>query len=60
MQDVPDALLKALNLWKFDQQTHHNDIRAAARLALFYAMRTDMEDVVTHIGLKLERKLNET
>lgn len=58
MQDVPDALLKALDLWKFDQQTHHNDIRAAARLALFYAMRTDMEDVVTEIGLKLERKLN--
>lgn len=52
--DIPDKLMKALGLWKFPS-THHNDIRAAARLALFYAMRNDIEDVVTDIGLKLHQ-----
>lgn len=58
-QDVPDDLLKKLKLWKFDANSHHQDVRAAARLALFHAMRTDMEDVVTDIGLKLQKALGE-
>lgn len=47
--DVPDALLKALKLWSF-QATHHQDIRAAARLGLFWAMRNDVKEVVDDIG----------
>ena len=47
--DVPDELLKALGLWKFEK-SHHEDVRAAARLALFYAMRSDIEDFVTGVG----------
>lgn len=56
-EDVPDPLLKKLNMWKFDEKTHHNDIRAASRLGLFWAMRNDVEDVVTDIGLRLEKSL---
>ena len=47
--DVPDELLKALGLWKFEK-SHHEDVRAAARLALFYAMRSDIEDFVNGVG----------
>lgn len=47
--DVPNELLKALGLWKFGR-SHHQDCRAAARLALFYAMRNDLEDFVNGIG----------
>lgn len=47
--DVPNELLKALGLWKFGR-SHHQDIRAAARLALFYAMRNDIEDFVNGVG----------
>ena len=53
--DVPDGLLKALGLWKFGK-SHHQDIRAAARLALFYAMRSDIEDFINGVG----ELLNET
>lgn len=47
--DVPNELLKALRLWKF-KKSHHQDVRAAARLALFYAMRNDLEDFVNGVG----------
>ena len=47
--DIPDALLKKLGLWKFDK-SHHNDVRAAARLGLFWAMRNDIEEVINDIG----------
>ena len=47
--DVPDELLKALGLWRFGK-SHHEDVRAAARLALFYAMRSDIEDFVNGVG----------
>ena len=47
--DVPDELLKALGLWKFGK-SHHADVRAAARLCIFYAMRNDLEDFVTEVG----------
>ena len=47
--DVPDALLKALGLWKFGE-SHHQDVRASARLAIFYAMRNDVEDFVNGVG----------
>ena len=53
--DVPDELLKALGLWKFGK-SHHQDCRAAARLALFYAMRNDLEDFVNGIGELLNEK----
>ena len=53
--DVPDELLKALGLWKFEK-SHHQDCRAAARLALFYAMRNDLEDFVTGIGELLSER----
>ena len=47
--DVPNELLKALELWKFGK-SHHADVRAAARLAIFYAMRNDLEDFVNGVG----------
>ena len=47
--DIPDDLLKILGLWKFEK-SHHQDIRAAARLGLFWAMRNDIEEVVHDIG----------
>lgn len=58
-QDVPDALLKKLGMWRFNDKTHHQDCRAAARLGLFWAMRNDIEDVVTDIGLRLQEALCE-
>lgn len=54
--DVPDNLLKALGLWKFGR-SHHADVRAAARLALFYAMRNDVEDFVNGVGKELYETL---
>ena len=53
--DVPNELLKALGLWKFGK-SHHQDVRAAARLSIFYAMRNDIEDFVNGVG----ELLNET
>ena len=54
--DIPDSLLKELDLWKF-KKSHHQDCRASARLALFYAMRNDVEDFVTGIGELLSEKI---
>lgn len=54
--DIPNELLKALGLWKFGR-SHHNDVRAAARLALFYAMRNDLEDFVYGVGELLSERI---
>ena len=54
--DVPDELLKKLGLWKFGK-SHHQDVRAAARLAIFYAMRNDLEDFVTGVGRLLSERI---
>lgn len=54
--DVPNELLKALGLWKFGK-SHHQDVRAAARLALFYAMRNDIEDFVNGVGELLSENI---
>ena len=54
--DIPDNLLKILGLWKF-KKSHHQDIRASARLALFYAMRNDLEDFVYGVGELLSEKI---
>lgn len=54
--DIPDELLKMLDLWKFGK-SHHNDVRAAARLALFYAMRTDIEDFINGVGKELYERI---
>ena len=54
--DVPDNLLKALGLWKFGK-SHHQDIRAAARLALFYALRNDVEDFINGVGKELYERI---
>lgn len=54
--DIPDELLKVLELWKF-KKSHHQDVRAAARLALFYAMRNDLEDFVTGVGELLSERI---
>ena len=50
--DIPNDLLKALGLWTFDK-SHHNDVRAAARLGLFYAQRNDIEEVIVDIGNRI-------
>lgn len=47
--DIPDSLLKSLDLWKFEK-SHHQDCRAAARLGLFWGMRNDVEEVIQDIG----------
>lgn len=47
--DIPNELLKRLGLWKFER-SHHQDVRAAARLGLFWAMRNDIQEVVDDIG----------
>lgn len=47
--DIPNELLKRLGLWKFEK-SHHQDVRAAARLGLFWAMRNDIEEVIKDIG----------
>ena len=47
--DIPNNLLKVLGLWKFDK-SHHQDVRAAARMALFWAMRNDVQEVIQEIG----------
>ena len=47
--DIPNELLKRLGLWKFEK-SHHQDVRAAARLGLFYAMRNDIKEVIDDIG----------
>ena len=54
--DIPDSLLKELGLWKF-KKSHHQDVRAAARLAIFYAMRSDIEDFVNGVGELLSESL---
>lgn len=54
--DVPNELLKALGLWKFGK-SHHQDVRAAARLAIFYAMRNDLEDFINGVGKELYETL---
>ncbi len=55
--DVPDQLLKALDLWKFEDKSHHQDLRAAARLGLFWAMRADVEEVVQDVGKRATEKM---
>lgn len=47
--DIPNELLKALGLWSFGK-SHHEDVRAAARLGIFYAVRNDIEDFVNGVG----------
>lgn len=54
--DVPNELLKALGLWKFGK-SHHADVRAAARLCIFYAMRNDIEDFINGVGELLDEKI---
>ena len=56
--DIPNELLKILGLWKFEK-SHHQDVRAAARLGLFYAMRNDVEEVIQDIGrIAIEKMAN--
>ena len=57
--DIPDDLLKVLNLWRF-KKSHHQDIRAATRLGLFWAMRNDIEEVVNNIGKVVSEYRNNT
>ncbi|MGC4440529.1 hypothetical protein ABXW85_16870, partial [Streptococcus suis] len=47
--DVPNHLLKVLGLYKFPK-SHHQDVRAAARLGLFWAMTNDVYEVIQDMG----------
>lgn len=51
VSDIPDQLLRELGLWTFDK-SHHQDVRAA-RLALFWAQRKDIEEVIQDIGNRI-------
>ena len=53
---VPDALLKVLGLWKFSDKTHHNDLRASARIGLHWAVMNEVREVIEDIGRKLYAK----
>lgn len=53
---VPDALLKVLGLWKFSDKTHHNDLRASARIGLHWAVMNEVREVIEDIGKKLYAK----
>ena len=57
--DIPNSLLKKLGLWKFEK-SHHQDVRAAARLGLYWAMRNDIEEVVQDIGKVVSAYSNHT
>ena len=59
MTDIPNNLLKVLGLWKFEK-SHHQDVRAAARLGLFWAMRNDIEEVIVDIGKAVRDHRNHT
>ncbi|HEM4210276.1 TPA: hypothetical protein U1W99_000590 [Streptococcus suis] len=52
VSDIPEQLLRKLGLWTFDK-SHHQDVRAAARLALFWAQRKDIEEVIQDIGNRI-------
>lgn len=54
--DVPNELLKAIGLWDFGK-SHHDDVRAAARLGIFYAIRNDIEDFVNGVGKELYERV---
>lgn len=55
--DIPNDLLKKLGLWKFEK-SHHQDVRAAARLGLFWAMRNDIQEVVDDVGKVVHENSN--
>ncbi len=55
--DIPNDLLKKLGLWKFEK-SHHQDVRAAARLGLFWAMRNDIQEVIEDIGKVVHENSN--
>lgn len=57
--DIPNELLKRLGLWKFEK-SHHQDVRAAARLGLFWAMRNDIKEVIDDIGKVVHEYSNNT
>lgn len=57
--DIPNELLKRLGLWKFEK-SHHQDVRAAARLGLFWAMRNDIKEVIDDIGNVVHEYSNNT
>lgn len=57
--DIPNELLKRLGLWKFEK-SHHQDVRAAARLGLFWAMRNDIKEVIDDIGNVVHEHSNNT
>lgn len=57
VSDIPDQLLRELGLWTFDK-SHHQDVRAAARLALFWAQRKDIEEVIQDIGNRITQMAN--
>ena len=40
-QQVKPDLMKALGVWRFRQTTHHQDLRSAARIALYGMMKEE-------------------
>jgi len=40
-QVVRQPLMEAFGVWKFDRLTHHQDLRAAARIGMFGALKDD-------------------
>lgn len=51
---VKPALMQLLHVWNFSQKSHHQDLRSAARIALYGALKDDdlnplMTDVVTSL-----------
>lgn len=45
-QMVPQELMQLLNVWQFPTSTHHQDLRSAARIALYGLMRDNRLNLI--------------
>ena len=54
---VTSEMMKLLDVWDFDQKTHHQDLRSAARIALYGALKDEkLNRVLYHLITRLLRE----
>lgn len=61
---VPKHTMEAIGCWDFDQKTHHQDLRSAARIALLGAAKDpaltkELFEYVYNIAMREEAKKNQ-
>ena len=50
---VTDDLMKLLDVWTFSIKTHHQDLRSAARIALYGAVKNDeLNQLITRVVMR--------